>query len=153
MTLVVSLDYRWVFCRRALPEVEKLLAADGNIRLVIKEFPILGEASVTSSRFAIATKQIAGDDAYKLVHDALMDFSGDPSEIALTRLAQSFGLDADAILAQMDSQEVTDVIMTNRRLAQALQINGTPTFILEDQMLRGFLPADQMAQLIAELRG
>ena len=153
ITLVEFMDYRCGFCRRAVPEIEELLAADGNIRLIIKEFPILGEASLISSRFAIATLQIEGDEAYKQVHDALIDFSGDLSNVTLSRLAESFGLDANAILDHMESDEVTRVIAENRRLAQDLQINGTPTFVVQDQMLRGFLPADQMAELIAELRG
>lgn len=153
ITVVEFMDYRCGFCRRAAPEVDKLLAGDGNIRLIIKEFPILGEASLLSSRFAIATHQIEGNDAYKQVHDALIDFTGDLNEITLARLADGLGLDSQAILERMESDAVSDVIAKNRRLAQQLQINGTPTFVVEDQMLRGFLPADQMAQLIAELRG
>lgn len=152
ITLVEFMDYRCGFCRRAAPEVDSLLSSDGNIRLIVKEFPILGEASVISSRFAIATLQVAGDEAYKQMHDALLEFTGDLTEVTLKRLAESYGLDAEAITARMNSDEITAIIADNRRLAQALQINGTPTFVLEDQMLRGFLPADQMATLIAEMR-
>lgn len=153
ITVVEFMDYRCGFCRRAAPEIEKLLASDGNIRLIVKEFPILGEASLISSRFAIATLQVEGDHAYKQVHDALLDFSGDLNNVTLSRLADSLGFDTNAILDQMDSDEVTRIIAENRRLAQMLEINGTPTFVVEDQMLRGFLPADQMAELIAQLRG
>ncbi len=152
ITLVEFLDYRCGFCRRAMPEVSKLLENDGNIRLIIKELPILGDDSVQASRFAIATKQVAGDDAYKQVHDALMDFNGSVGEVALRRLAEGLSLDADAILAQMDSDTVTAEIAQTRELAQALQINGTPSFVLQDELLRGFLPADQMAELVQEKR-
>ncbi|MFK7753700.1 MAG: DsbA family protein [Sedimentitalea sp.] len=153
ITLVEFMDYRCGFCRRAVPEVAELLAADGNIRVIVKEFPILGEDSLISSRFAVATKQVAGADAYKLVHDTLMEYSGDLGEVSLRRLADGLLLDADAILAQMDSDEVTAEIARTRELAQRLQISGTPTFVLHDEMLRGFLPADQMAIRIAEKRG
>lgn len=153
VTLVEFMDYRCGYCRRAVPEVASLLESDGNIRLIIKEFPILGEASMTSSRFAIATKIVAGDEAYQQVHDALLTLEGDVGEVQLRRLADSLALDGDAILAEMDSDEVTHVIAANRDLAQRLQINGTPSFVLEGQMLRGFLPAEQMAQIIAEERG
>jgi len=152
ITLVEFLDYRCGYCRRAMPEVAALLESDGNIRLIVKELPILGEASVLSSRFAVATKQIAGDAAYKQVHDALMEFSGEPSEISLRRLAEGFGLSADDIITQMDSDAVTDEISRTRALAQRLQINGTPTFVLQDELLRGFLPGDQMAALVAQKR-
>jgi protein-disulfide isomerase len=153
VTLVEFMDYRCGFCRRAVPEVAGLLADDGNIRWIIKEFPILGEASMISARFAIATKQVAGADAYKLVHDALMELNGDPTEVALRRLADGLLLDSDAILARMSSDEVTAEIAETRELAQRLQITGTPTFVMNDELLRGFLPGDEMARIVAEKRG
>ncbi|MEM8730453.1 MAG: DsbA family protein [Pseudomonadota bacterium] len=152
ITLVEFLDYRCGFCRRAMPEVTKLLENDGNIRLIIKELPILGDDSVRASRFAIATKQVAGDDAYKQVHDALMGLNGTVGDVALRRIAEGLDLDAEAILTQMDSADVSAEIAQTRELAQALQINGTPSFVLQDELLRGFLPADQMAELVEEKR-
>ncbi len=152
ITLVEFMDYRCGYCRRAVPEVETLLNEDGNIRLVIKEFPILGDASVMSSRFAVATKHVAGDDAYKQVHDALLEFTGEPSEVTLRRISDGLGLDSDAIIAAMDSDQVTDEITQTRALAQRMQISGTPSFVLGTEMLRGFLPADQMLQIANGVR-
>ncbi len=152
ITLVEFMDYRCGYCRRAVPEVASLLAEDGNIRLVIKEFPILGDASVLSSRFAVATKHVAGDDAYKQVHDALLEFSGEPSEVTLRRISDGLALDSDAIIAAMDSDRVTDEITRTRALAQRMQISGTPSFVLGTEMLRGFLPADQMKQIADGVR-
>ena len=153
ITVVEFMDYRCGFCRRAAPEVDKLLANDGNVRLVIKELPILGDQSVIMSRFAIATQQVAGDDAYKEVHDVLLSFNGDASDRRLRRIASDLGLDAEAILEQMDAPEVTQVLAENRALAQRLNISGTPSFVVEDEVLRGFLPADQMGLLINDKRG
>lgn len=152
ITLVEFMDYRCGFCRRAAPEVAKLLENDGNIRWIVKEFPILGDASLLSSRFAVATKQIAGDDAYKQVHDVLLEFGGDVTDVALRRIGDGLALDTDAILAHMDDPRVTEEIAATRALAQRLQISGTPTFVLGDELLRGFLPADQMALIVAEKR-
>lgn len=152
ITLVEFMDYRCGYCRRAKPEVAKLLENDGNIRVIIKEFPILGEASMISSRFAIATRHVAGDEAYKQVHDALMEINSDLTDVTLRRLADGFGLDSDAILARMDSEDVTQEIAATRALAQRLQISGTPTFVLEDELLRGYLPADQMELIVADKR-
>ncbi|MES0860931.1 DsbA family protein [Ruegeria sp. SCPT10] len=152
ITLVEFMDYRCGYCRRAVPEVAQLLEADGNIRLVIKEFPILGDASVLSSRFAVAAKHVAGDDAYKQVHDALLEFTGEPSEVTLRRISYGLGLDSDAIIAAMDSDQVTDEITRTRALAQRMQISGTPSFVLGTEMLRGFLPADQMQQIADGVR-
>jgi protein-disulfide isomerase len=153
VTIVEFLDYRCGFCRRAHPEVEALIAADSNIRLIVKEFPILGEQSVISSRFAVATLQLAGDDAYKAAHDALIAVRGELDERALRQIAVGLGLDADAILAHMGSDEVSQVIADNRALGQRLQINGTPSFVFADQVMRGYLTLDQMQALVEDARG
>lgn len=153
ITLVEFLDYRCGFCRRAHPEVAKLLETDGNIRLVVKEFPILGDQSVLASRFAIATRQLAGSDAYKVLSDTLMEFDGEITMPSLMRMASTFGLDAAAIQEQMNSDAVTAEIQDTRALAQRLRITGTPSFVMEDEMLRGFLPYDQMLQIVNEKRG
>lgn len=152
ITVVEFMDYRCSYCRRAQPEVEELVESDGNIRFVVKEFPILGEASVTMSRFAIATQRVAGDDAYKQVHDALMVLSSEPNEPVLRRLADELGLDADAILAEMGAEEITRQIAETRALAQALQIQGTPSFVMGDELVRGYVQLDQMREIIAAER-
>ncbi|WP_422001284.1 DsbA family protein [Roseovarius mucosus] len=152
LTLVEFMDYRCSYCRRAHEDVKGLLAADGNIRFIIKEFPILGEESVMASRFAIATRQVAGDEAYASVHDALMAYSGSMSEAGFTRLADSLGLDAPAIIAEMNSDAVTQVIAANHALGQRMQISGTPSFVMGDQMLRGYLPQDAMQRIADEIR-
>ena len=152
ITLVEFMDYKCGYCRRAVDEVDGLLAADGNIRFVLKEFPILGEDSVAASRFAIATKQVAGDDAYKSVHDALMAYNGAMNVAGFTRLADALDLDANAITAEMNSDAVTEVIAANHALAQRLRINGTPAFVMDERMLRGFVPQEQMQQVANEIR-
>lgn len=152
ITLVEFMDYKCGYCKRAFPEVNDLLEFDGNIKLIVKEFPILGQQSELASRFAIAALQALGDEAYAQIHDALMVFSGDITQTALNRMAEGFGLDAAAIQAQMDSDAVTQVIAENRALAQRLNISGTPSFVMEDQMLRGYLPLDEMQRVAAEIR-
>lgn len=152
ITLVEFTDYRCGYCRKAHAEVAKLVKSDGNIRFVLKEYPILGDASVITARFAIATKQIAGDEAYHNVHDALMTFNGEPNPVTLRRIGDGLGLDSDAIMAAMESDEVTAVLAANHALGARMQINGTPSFVMNDQMLRGYLPLDAMRQVAAELR-
>jgi len=151
-TVVEFLDYRCGYCRKAHPEVSELIKSDGNIRLIVKEFPILGEASIIASRFAIATQIIGGNDAYKAVSDALMTLDGNPNEATLKRLAKTFGLDADAILAEMSSKEVTRRIAETRALAQRMQISGTPSFVFGDQMVRGYAPLPTMQNIVAQGR-
>ena len=152
ITLVEFIDYRCSYCRRAHEDVNELVESDGDIRLVIKEFPILGPDSMASSRFAIAAKQVAGDAAYHAAKEALIRMTGEVNEVTLGRLADSLGLDADAILVQMQSPEVTEEIARTRALADRLGISGTPTFVLPDRMLRGYAPLDAMRQIVAEVR-
>lgn len=152
VTVVEFMDYRCGYCRRAAAEVENLLEDDGNIRFVVKEFPILGEDSLHAARFAIATQQVAGDEAYKAVHDALLSYNGSMNEAGFTRLADSLGLDANAITAEMDSDSVSDVIAANHALARELQISGTPSFVMGEQMVRGFVSQDDMQQVVDAIR-
>ena len=153
ITLVEFLDYRCGYCKRAHGEVAKLLETDGNIRIIVKELPILGDESVLASRFAIATKQVAGGDAYRMMNDALMAYKGSVTIPAMRRLAEEMDMDADAIEARMASEDVTAEIAGTRALAQKLQISGTPTFVMHDELLRGYLPYDQMQALVDEKRG
>jgi len=153
LTLVEFVDYRCGYCRKAHDEVAQLIEADGNIRFIVKEFPILGEASVVSSRFAVATKLVAGDEAYKAVSDALIKLKSDVEESVLRALASSsLSLDPDAILAKMESDEVTAVIAENRALGQRLNISGTPTFVMGNQILRGYMPLAQMQEIAEDIR-
>ena len=152
VTLVEFVDYRCGFCMRAHPEVTRLLADDGNIRFVVKEFPILGPQSELAARYAIATLQTRGDDAYAQVHDALLTLRGDLTEQQLRRISDEVGLAHDTIQAHMDSAQVDAVIADNRRLAQSLDITGTPTFVLGDEIVRGFLPRADMQELVEAAR-
>jgi protein-disulfide isomerase len=153
VTVVEFMDYRCGYCRKAYSEVEELVKSDGNIRFVLKEYPILGEESMVSARFAIAVQQLHGAEAYKKVHDALIALRGAPDAETLGRLATDMGFDANAILVKMASDEVTKVIADNHALADKLEISGTPTFVVDGTLLRGYVPLDGMRQIVADERG
>lgn len=158
VTLVEFMDYRCGFCRRALPQMMEFTEQDGNVRLVIKEFPILGPASEAMSRFAVAVLQLSDPDTYFAAHERLMNLQGEPDETTLTALAIELGLDGAAVLERMRSEAVTQVLAENRALAQRLQISGTPSFIMgseggQAELLRGFLPASELHSIAADLRG
>lgn len=152
LTLVEFMDYQCGFCKRAYPEVTSFLEQDGNVRLIIKEFPILGPESELASRFAIAVKHMAGDAAYGDAHSALMQYEGRYTPEMLTDLAEDLGLDGNDLLAMLDDDAITTILEENRMLAQRLQISGTPSFIMETEFLRGFVPADTLALVAENLR-
>jgi protein-disulfide isomerase len=148
IVLVEFMDYRCGYCRKAYSEVEELVKTDGNIRFVLKEFPILGEESLLAAQFAISVRLLHGDDAYKAAHDALIAFRGDVNAESLGRLAQELGHDPAAIAGKMASEEVKAIITANHDLASIMEINGTPTFVIDETMVRGYVPLDGMRQIV-----
>ena len=148
ITIVEFVDYKCGYCRRAAELVRELIAKDDNIRFVVKEFPILGEASLVSSKFAIAVKNIGGPEKYKVAHDILLALTAEPTEIYLRRIAKELELNPEELFEAMQSDLVTQEIDQTRELAQKLQISGTPTFILGDQFLRGFVQLEILSKAI-----
>ncbi|MBY4892403.1 DsbA family protein [Rhodobacteraceae bacterium N5(2021)] len=152
VVIVEFVDYRCSFCRRAHPEVAELIETDGNIRIITKEFPILGEQSVLASRFAIATSIALGGEAYELVRDGLMAMRSDVTELALARLADDLSLDSEAIFAAMDDPLVQTTIDANYALGQRMGITGTPSFVFGDQLVQGYVPLSNMQDIVAIIR-
>ena len=154
ITVVEFIDYRCGYCRKAHAEVSELVNSDGDIRYIVKEFPILGEQSVIASRFAIAALQTLGREAYEKINAGFYEsFRGDVTPETLESFADDLCLDGPAIMAKMDAPEVTKVIEQNHLLAQRMQISGTPTFVMGGQMLRGYAPLETMRAIVAEERG
>ena len=152
VTIVEFMDYRCGYCRKAYTEIEDLVKNDGDIRFVVKEFPILGDDSLISAKFAIAMRMVHGDAAYKAAHDALIALRGSPDVATLGRLAADLGYEAAEVMAKMESPEVSAVIQANRDLAGALNITGTPTFVIDTTMLRGYLPQADMQKIVDQAR-
>jgi protein-disulfide isomerase len=152
ITLIEFVDYRCGYCRKANAEVEELIKSDGNIRFIVKDYPILGPESELAARFAIAIRQLEGDQAYKAAHDALITMRGDVTADTLGRLAASLQLDPARVLAQMNTPEVMAVIEANHALGREMQVNGTPTFVIGGQMVRGYLPLGDMREVVSAER-
>ena len=152
ITLVEFVDYRCGYCKKAHNEVEKLLSTDGNIRFVIKEFPILGEDSLVLSKFALAVKILHGDEMYKLVHDILIKMKSPPSEKAFNQILSNLNLDAKLVESAMESNEVNGMIAYTRTLAERLKISGTPTFVMNDELIRGYVPFDALIKIVGNKR-
>ncbi len=152
VTIVEFMDYRCGFCRRAHPEVQALVQGDGGIRYIVKELPILGEESVLATRFALAVRKVAGDRAYKDVHDRLLTVRGAMEEATFARIGTELGLDTPAILVEMQSPEIDGIIRDNQALAQALQISGTPSFVFQTDLVRGYVPLESMQGIVQAIR-
>ncbi|MEM6422576.1 MAG: DsbA family protein [Pseudomonadota bacterium] len=147
VTMVEFLDYRCAFCKRAHPIVKEVIESDPNVRLIVREYPILGPDSVTAGRMAMAAYRI-DPSMYPQLSDELMAFQGELTETMAYRIADQLGYDVSELKALANSAEIEAEIEKTYRLADALGVRGTPTFIIGDRIVRGALPADQ---LLAEI--
>jgi len=151
VTIVEFADYRCGYCKAAHPIVSELLESDGNIRLVYKEFPILGQESMLASRVAMAALAIDADGFARL-HDSLLDLKGGLDEATLFRLASEAGFEEAALRRGAEGPEIAERIRANYALAQALKIEGTPAFVIGDRIVRGYVQLDQMREHVAAAR-
>jgi protein-disulfide isomerase len=151
-TVVEFLDYQCGFCRKAQPEIGELLSGDGDIRLIVKEMPILGPGSDLAARAAVATMITKGPDTYAALHERLMGLKGQVTDTSLDGALTDAGLDPAEIRVAMSDPEVDRRLQATRDLADKLAISGTPTFVFDNRMVRGYLPLEQMRTLVGELR-
>ena len=149
VTVVEFFDYNCGYCRRTYSDVQNLLGSDSNLRLVLREWPILGEESVYAARAALASR---AQGKYEEFHNALMQNNGRANEASVLRIAKELGMDTDQLVRDMDAPEVAAHIQTSMQLTQALNLNGTPAFIFGDQLVPGAIEFEQMQALVAEIR-
>lgn len=152
ITMVEFSDYNCGYCKRAHTEVAKFIEADGNIRLVIKEFPILGPGSTLAGRAALASSLQDGGEKYGAFNDALMKHRGSHNEASVMKIAEEVGLDIEKLEVDMQSPEIDAMVKRTYALAETLSINGTPAFVIGNQVVRGFVPADEMKKLAEAAR-
>lgn len=152
VTIIEFFDYRCGFCKRVFPDIIKVLNEDRNIRYVFKEFPILGPESVFAAKAALAVWLI-DDGKYSPFHKALMKTKGALPESRVLRIAADIGLDVKALKKAMGDGRVDGMIEKNFALAEALDINGTPAFIIGDQVIRGAIDLATLKEFISKARG
>jgi protein-disulfide isomerase len=131
------------------PEVDALLKADKNVRLVLREWPILSEGSAFAARAALASR---AQGKYAEFHEALMTMRGKLEAETVLRIAEETGLDVEKLQSDMKSPEVEKHIATSMRLAEALGFNGTPAFVIGDQLIPGFVEQNQLLEAVTAAR-
>jgi protein-disulfide isomerase len=149
VTIVEFFDYRCPYCKEVEPSLETLLKEDGGLRIVYKEFPILGPASVYAARVALAAR---AQGKYDDFHRAMMAVKGTIDEEIVRRTAAGAGIDMAKLATAVDGDGIGHVIASNYALAQALDIDGTPAFIVGDMMLPGVADIDMLRQVVAKVR-
>lgn len=152
ITIIEFLDYRCGYCRKAHKEITKLIESDKNIKFIVKEYPILGAESILLSRLTVSVLQLYNKKTYKLIHNKLMEEYINPSEENIIHLLEKYNLDSALILEHLNSDSVTTHLQETRKNGKALNVNGTPTFIIEDKIIRGYISLKKLRSLISEYR-
>lgn len=145
VTLVEFFDYQCGFCKRMTGPLFETARADGRVRLVMKEFPILGPVSEIAARAALASRR---QGRYEDMHIALMSLRGRLTEQVVLQTARELGLDVDRLEADMADPELARIYGKVRALANRLDINGTPTLIIGDELVAGAIDAGRLQALI-----
>ena len=149
VTVVEFFDYNCPYCRRVKPHIEVLLEEDPNVRLVYREWPILGDGSVFAARAALASRE---QGKYEEFHWALMGMAGRAEEASVLQVAEQVGLDIAQLRRDMEAPEIDAHIAASIKLSRALGFNGTPSFVIGDALVPGVIEADQMIRLAEEAR-
>ncbi len=149
VVIVEFFDYRCPYCRRVAQTLRRVVREDGEIRLVMKEFPILGPQSIQAARAALAA---LNQGKYEAFHFALMSEPGDMSDPHIRRIARTVGLDVERLQEDMASEDIDAIIRRNHGLARALNINGTPAFVIGDTLVPGAIDMPTLKRLVAEAR-
>ena len=149
VTIVEFFDYNCPYCRRAMPELEVLLESDPNVRMVMREWPILGEGSVFAARAALAARK---QGLYEEFHWAMMGMEGRAEEPSVLDIAESVGLDIQRLQQDMNAPEVDEHIATTMRLARDLGFTGTPSFVIGDQLVPGLVESARLIRLVNQVR-
>ena len=148
VTLVEFTDYACTYCRQSLREVDALIAANPDLRVVVRELPILSPASGDAARWALAA---AEQGRYAQFH-AAMFAAGQPNDASIDAAARSAGLDLDRARRLIADPRVEAEINRNLELARALGFTGTPAWVVGDQTLSGAVGREELGKAIAQAR-
>ena len=152
VTLVEFFDYNCGYCKRAHADMKRLLEEDPNLKIILKEFPVLGEGSVEAAHVSAAVN-IAAPDRYIEFHDALLLGPGRINGDRALAVAEEIGLDMDKIRDLVPSDEVAAVIAANYALADKLSLTGTPSYVTAKEVVIGAVGFETLKEKIEDARG
>ena len=149
ITLYEFSDYNCGYCKRVFEPIQQLVRDNPDVRLVIKEFPILSQSSLVAAKAAIAAEMQGKFGDY---HIAMMTYRGQITDAVVMRMAAQAGVDIEQLKSDMESPKTMAIIQRTREAAAALEINGTPGLVVGDTVVPGAIGLDELVKLIAEER-
>ena len=151
VTIVEFFDYNCGYCKRAMSDMQSLIKTDPQLRFVLKEIPVLGPQSVEASHVSLAFRHVA-PERYAEFHTKLLGLKGVANEESALSVAEELGVDEKAMRVAMKSPEVEAALQEDSRIAQLLQINGTPSYVIADEVVPGAIGMAGLAEKIANVR-
>jgi protein-disulfide isomerase len=149
-TVVEFFDYNCGYCKKALPDMLTLLKSDSNIKFVLKEFPVLGEGSVEAAHVAVAARmQDPTGKKYIEFHQKLLGGRGPADKAHALAVAKDVGFDMTRLEKDMASDEVKTTIDEDMKLADALGVNGTPSYVIGGELVVGAVGLDALKEKVA----
>lgn len=150
VTVVEFFDYACPYCKAMAPKLQILINDDKKVRFVFKDFPVLGSISDFAAHAALASRN---QDKYLPFHFALMDSQGHLSQDIVFAIAKSVGIDVKRLKQDMAAPELDQIIARNKKLAEGLNIDGTPDFIVGETVIPGAVDVSYIKDLIKKERG
>ena len=151
VTMVEFFDYNCGYCRRALTDMLELIREDPKLRVVLKEFPVLGPGSTEAARVSIALKR-QGNDKYLAFHQKMLGDRGEANEQRALDTAKSIGADMARLRKDMADPEVQATLEESFKLANALGLTGTPSYVIGQGVVPGAVGAAALKEKIGEAR-
>src|SRR5271155_2655279 len=149
VTMVEFFDYNCGYCKHALPDMLDLLKTDSDLKFVLKEFPVLGEGSVEAARVAVAARmQDPSGKKYVEFHQKLLGGRGPADKARALAVAKDIGLDMARLEKDMTSDEVKKTIDEDMKLADALGVSGTPSYVVGEEVIVGAVGLDTLKEKI-----
>jgi protein-disulfide isomerase len=153
VTMVEFFDYNCAFCKRALADMLDLLKTDTDLKFVLKEFPVLGPGSVEAAHVAVAARmQDPSGKKYMEFHQKLLGGRGPADKMRALAVAKDVGFDMTRLEKDMNSDEVKATIEENMKLADALGVSGTPSYVVGDEVVVGAVGLDELRAKIKSER-
>ena len=138
-------DYNCGYCKRSFPELMELISENKDVKVILKELPVLGESSVLASKAAIASKK---QNKYFLMHQELMNLSGKISINDIKDISGNIGINYEQLKTDMNKDETVLLIKESYRLADLIGVRGTPAFIINKKLIPGAIGKDEILKIL-----
>ena len=147
--IIEFFDYNCGYCKRSFPEIMELVSENKDIKIILKELPVLGESSILASKASIASQK---QDKYFEFHQELINFSGLISLIDIKKISKELGINYEQLQKDMNSEETILLINESYRLADLIGVRGTPAFIINNNLIPGAIGKNEMLRFLNKWR-